>query len=200
MTDFRGGNMKNGFIATEAQKNRLEHNRARIVVDEKTSEIFVRSFDSILGRARNINKLFFSFTKKLNRFLPISRAALVIHSQRDKNLKVIALKAESAREGLALSLPSENSLFYRVFNSRSIYTADYPFNFSGNFVERKIMVGPDTKSILVTPLMTGGNIYGLICLASPQEAAFRYYDHSIMERVFRKLGLAVGDLAPLLNI
>ncbi len=192
--------MKDGFIATELQKNRLEHNGVKVSVDEKTSEIFVRSFDSILGRARNINKLFFSFTKKLNRFLPISRAALVLYSKRDGHLKVIALKAESAREGLALSLPKKNSLFYRVFDSRSIYTADYPFYFSGNFVERKILIDQDSKSILVTPLMTGGKIYGLICLASPQEAAFRFYDHSIMERIFRKLGLAVGDLAPLLNI
>jgi len=192
--------MNNGYTATEALKSRIKQGRARFEIDERASEVFVRSFDSILGKARNINKLFFSFTKKLNRFLPISRAALVIYSERDRNLKVIALKADSTREGLALSLPRDNSLFYRVFESRAIYTADSPFYFSGNFVERKILVSRETKSILVTPLTTGGKAYGLICLASPRESAFRFYDHSIMEKVFRKLGIAVGDLAPLLNI
>lgn len=163
-------------------------------------EVFVKSFDSVVGRSQNINKLFFSFIKKFNRHLPISRAALILHSAKDDTLKMIALKAERAREGLTLTLPKENSLLYRVFRTNAIYTADYPFYFSGNFFERKILIDLETKSVLITPILTGGNNFGLVCLTSPQESAFKEYDEYTMERVFGKLALAVGDLAPLLNI
>ena len=167
---------------------------------DRLPENIFHSIDSIIGKARNINRLFFSFIKKLNRFLPINRAALVIYSNRDKVLKVIALKGETAREGLALTLPAGNSLLGRVYNSRATYIADTPFFFSGNFFERKVLIGPGTKSVLVTPIITGGKAYGLICLSSTKEFAFENYDSSILDRIFRKLGIAVGDLAPLLNI
>jgi len=192
--------MCGGSITTEWQKSRFKDGNRGISDRQDSSEITAHAFDSILGKAHNINKLFFSFLKKFNRYLPVNRAALVIHSGRDKTLKVIALKGETAREGLALTLPAENSLLHRVYNSRAVYIANQPFYFSGNFIERKILLNPETKAVMVAPLFDGGNIFGLICISSQREGAFEGCDQGILDKVFGKLGIAIGDLAPVLNI
>ncbi|GEM_PF-1218648 len=192
--------MCGGSITTEWQRSRFKETNRGISDRQAPSEITARAFDSILGKARNINKLFFSFLKKFNRYLPVNRAALVIYSGRDRTLKVIALKGETAREGLALTLPVENSLLHRVYSSRATYTASQPFYFSGNFIERKILLSPDTKAVMVAPLFDGGDIFGLICISSPREAAFENCDQGVLDKVFRKLGIVIGDMAPVLNI
>ncbi len=168
---------------------------------DSTSEKRLQAFDSLTGKAHNVYELFFSFIKKLGRMIPVSRAVLVVKSPRDGRLKVIALKGTRAsREGLALSIPQSDSLLDRIFESRATYTAHDPFGFSGNFIERRILLDESTASLMISPLSANGDIFGLIGLASPEEYAFADHREEFLGRVIQKLAPSVGELIKTLNI
>jgi hypothetical protein len=150
-------------------------------------ESILRSIDTIIKRPQNLRRLFFSFIKKLNRFCPVSKAILIVHSDSDEHLKVIAIKGEkSAHEGLTLTLPSDNSLLYSIFRSRVTYTAGNPFVFSGNFFERKLLLDGETKSLFVAPILLNGTAHGLVCLSSSNDGAFAEIDQGCLEQIIGK--------------
>jgi hypothetical protein len=133
----------------------------------------LRSLTALFRKDRNIYKLFFAITKKLNKFFSISTAVLVVHSVRDGHLKVIAIrKPKYAGKGLALSIPEKDSLLYRIFRNNALYTANYPSVSETNFIEKKLLLEEGTQSLAICPITYGGSLAGLVCFASPVPYAF----------------------------
>ena len=159
------------------------------------------SFASVFSRNYNINQLFFSLVKKLNKFFSINRSVLVVYSARDDSLKVLAMKRDRGTcEGLAVTLPDKDSLLYRIFHERMIYTENYPSSFEGNFVERRLLIDDCTKSLLVWPIRSDGFCNGLICLSSPVIYAFELIAEGCLEYVVDRFGKEVENCLTAVNV
>jgi len=151
-------------------------------VNKNISKAFIKSFEAILKKPGDFHKLFFLFTKKLNKFFLISRASLILYSRNDHKLKAVAARGKNgAREGLALILPEKNSLLYGIFAEGKAYIACFPAQFPGNFIEEKILLDETARSLAIIPIGKNGSKDGLICLASPIPGAFAMIEDGVMD-------------------
>ncbi len=161
-------------------------------INGRMSNIFLKSLSSLFRNNKNIYDLFFSLTKKLNKFFSLSRSILVIRSMRDDDLKVIAMKGpQNSRIGLALTLPRQNSIIYQVLGGKEIYTENYPHEFSGNFIERKLLLDDNPGSIAICPIKNDGDVCGLICLTSPALYAFTLFRDGALDAVLERFGKSI---------
>ena len=111
----KGAFMEHAALLNESAEGRKETQSLSENRLERISDIFTRSFKPVLKNA-NIYHSFFALIKKLNKFFSLSKAVLVVHSERDNCLKVIAVRRQKGtRTGLALTIPEKNSLLYRIF-------------------------------------------------------------------------------------
>lgn len=164
-------------------------------------KIIIRSVAGIFNRRQQLHAQFFAITKKLSKFFSISGAVLIVHSQKDDCLKAIALKGENySREGLAISLPRTMSLLYDIFSTNEQYIENYPDGFPGNFVERKLILGEDTRSIMICPTRCEGEPNGLICFASPVPYAFVLLGNGNFNEISEKIGAVINRTRVRLNI
>ncbi len=148
---------------------------------------YLRSIEALTRKHKNIHKLFFALTKKLNRIFSISAAVLVSHSNRDDSLRVIDIrKVGYSGEGLSLILPDKNSLLYSVYRNKAVYSETDPGKFKGNFLEQKLLLDPETKSLVICPIHDNGDISGLLCLASYEPEAFAVEDTAFLETISRQ--------------
>jgi len=170
-------------------------------INGRIGKVFLRSLGNLFKSNKNIYDLFFSLTKKLNKFFSLSRSILVIHSNRDDCLKVIAIKGvRGSRVGLALTLPREGSLLYRVLDDGVTYTENYPDKFNGNFIEKKLLLDDDPGSIVVYPVLYNDAIQGLICLTSPALYAFTLFNEGVLDPVLDKFGKSIEREAKRLRV
>ena len=158
---------------------------------ERINDIFTRSFKPVMKNS-NIYQSFFALIKKLNKFFSLSKAVLVVHSERDNCLKVIAVRRrKGTRTGLALTIPEKNSLLYKIFRENSIFTLDYPVFGGANFIERKLLFGRRVSSVAVCPLTANGRTTGLICMTSPIDYAFSMFRNGILDGILEEYGQIV---------
>jgi len=191
-----------GSISQEMSTT-METNPTTIVETDSIhlNRAFVRSVASIFAKQRNLSKLFFSVTKKLGKFFSISGALLIVHSERDNRLKVIATRKPSrALAGLALTLPSQNSLFYDVYRDATPYIKNYPEDFDGNFIEQKLLLDDDTKSLVICPTIHNGFPNGLICFTSPVPYAFVMFEKGFLQDIMEQFGVVLNREMQLINI
>ena len=161
----------------------------------------MNSFEAVFRKTDDIYKLFFLLTKKLSKFFSISRASLIVHSKLDGKLKAIAMKGDKgAHEGLALTLPEQNSLLYNILESGVPYIENYPQQFPGNFIEEKILIDSDTRSLAVLPIKDNGTLGGLICFASPVPYAFTMLEDGLLDDLMEKFGPVLNKKLPRVNI
>ena len=161
----------------------------------------LRSMAALFRKQKNVYKLFFSITKKLHKLFSISTAVLVVRSTRDGHLKVIAIKRPTySREGLALTLPEKDSLFYSVLRNPAIYTENFSPGFDGNFIERKLMLDDRTKSLAICPIITNGVVAGLVCFTSPAVYAFQSFQEGFLDPVLKQFGAVLGEEERRLNL
>ncbi|UCD17171.1 MAG: hypothetical protein JSV44_12085 [Candidatus Zixiibacteriota bacterium] len=168
---------------------------------QRLKDTFLRSVGSLFGKQKNLPKLFFSVTKKLSKFFSISGALLVVHCDHDDRLKVIASKKmRHSHEGLALTLPPQRSLIYSVFRSGRTYIENYPDNFRGNFIEQKLLLDDEAKSLVICPTIHRGLPNGLICFTSPVPYAFVMFEAGILKDITEKFGAVLNRELRFLNI
>ena len=158
-------------------------------IDPGISENALKSFKAVLSKPGDIYKLFFLFTKRLNKFFQISRSSLIIYSKQDNKLKVIAMKGlKGARKGLTLTLPENNSLLYKIFEDGQFYIQHNLKNFEGNFIEEKILKDRSAQSLVVLPIRQDNKRCGLVCFSSPNQNAFTAFESSKMNEILDYFG------------
>jgi hypothetical protein len=155
---------------------------------ERTLNVCFRSIEAIARKNKNIHKLFFAVAKKLAKIFPISTAILVTHSKQDNQLRIVDVKkAGYSAENLALIVPNRNSFLYMAYVNQEACHDFVPDIFDGNFLERKLLIDENTKTLAILPLNNDGYRAGLLCLASDRTSAFRD-DASFLNSIARKLG------------
>lgn len=162
---------------------------------------FMRSFTALFRKHKNVYKLFFAMTKKLNKFFSISTAILVLYSTADDRLKVIAIRRPNyAREGLTLTLPQKDSLLYDVFKNATPHIEHFPADFKGNFIEQKLLFDSHIKSLVICPIKYEGSALGLVCFTSPTVYAFEMFEEGLADALIEQFGTIIDREKNKLNV
>lgn len=113
---------------------------------------------------------------RLNRLYAIEKASLAIFDcDRDCLHITHMLSKGTMKSGLSLTIPNHHSLLYQVLMQGYPIVDNYPELISRNIIERKMLLGPATRSVAVIPLIYEGTRAGLLSLASEDDAAFSAY-------------------------
>jgi len=118
-----------------------------------------------IGRSDHdvINRLFKNLLARLNRFYTIEKASLALYDHDQDCLHVTHMLSKGGlKSGLTLTIPSRHSLLYQVLRQGYPIVDNYPELMSRNVIEKKILLGPVTRSVAVIPLIYDGVLGGLL--------------------------------------
>lgn len=189
------------YVSTRCKQKENELDSQLVHIENGLSPDVLQSIKSVLSKPSDIYKLFFLFTKKLNKLFSISQSALILHSSQENKLKVIAMKGEKgARKGLALTLPEKDSLLYKISKDNQIYIQHHLENFESNFIEEKVLINEAAQSLVILPISQNGTKFGLVCLSSPNKNAFLPFENGVMDEVVETLTNNLIKRMPLTEI
>jgi GAF domain-containing protein len=139
--------------------------------------------DITLRTSRRINLLLGKLVIKLRRYFAIEKTLLAFYDPASDHLRVTHLLADGAlRSSLTLTIPNHASLLYQVLLQGYPVADNYPDLVTGNIIEKKLLLCPSAKSLLVIPLVHNGCRLGLLSLASSKECDFGLYLEGAGER------------------
>jgi transcriptional regulator with GAF, ATPase, and Fis domain len=142
-----------------------------------------------------ITRLMRRLIADLERYYPIEKAALAIYDRLRDRLCVSHLHYDGQfKTGLTLALPDRRSLMYQILQQGFPIADNYPQQITAGIVERKIILGERTRSVLIVPLIHDGDYLGVISLASPRESAFSLYLDGVGETMVARFVAELGNV------
>jgi len=146
----------------------------------------------------HLNELFVETARSIHRYIPLQRAVLVAVRDHYRDLIAVAGWSLFGKEGglrtLSLTLPAEDSLFAQVAAQRFGFSDDYFGLFSGNRIERGLLIDNLTRSYVIWPLKTESSLVGLVGLSSEYAGAFIELEAIDPERTFAPLTTELARL------
>jgi len=131
----------------------------------------------------------------LNQYFPIEKASLALYDPSSDRLCVSHLYNDGeVKTGLALALPDGRSLLYQILQQGFPIADNYPESITAGTVEKKILLGSRTKSVLIIPLIHGGERLGVLSLASAKGSAFSIYLDGVGESIVARFAAALEDV------
>ena len=82
-------------------------------------------------------------------------------------------------------------IFEKVAESGQVYTENFCDTFTGNFFERKLLLDSDSRSFVLQPLKSEGEVVGLIGYSSEQPTAFTMFEEGLLEKMANRFGAIV---------
>lgn len=151
------------------------------VQGKPTSESLLE-FDELVSSHGDLSEIFFKLTRQLCKDFDIHKGVLVLrHKQPNKLAVVCTWKHGLERDGLALNLPCESSLFEKVAQHGYVYTENFCEAFGGNFFERKLLLDDGSRSFALQPLKSNGHVVGLVGYSSLNPTAFIMFEEGMLE-------------------
>ncbi len=149
-----------------------------------------------LGEPSNgLSQAFDNLTRELRKKYEINRGVLVVRRHDNQRLAAVSTWNEgSIRDGLAISLPREPSLFEKVAETGEVYTENFCDAFSGNFFERKLLLDDDSRSFVVQPLKVDSEVCGVLAYSSVKPTAFTMFEEGAAERTARSFASTIRTL------
>lgn len=130
------------------------------------------------------SEIFFELTRHLRSEFKINKGVLLLRPDAGSPLAAVSTwNNGQTREGLAIKLPSDSSLFEQVAKQGRVYTDSFCAAFSGNFFEKKLLLEDDTRSFVLQPLKHNGEVIGLLGFSSDQATAFTLFEEGAVEKV-----------------
>lgn len=127
---------------------------------------------------RALNNLLLS----LKRMYTIDKAALIIYDENIDRMCVTHFMSRGVmKSGLALTIPNQSSLLYQILRQGFPVADNCPQLMSDNIIERKILLSPGARSVVIIPLIDNFRRLGLISLTSPIDSAFSVYIDGVGE-------------------
>lgn len=138
-------------------------------------------FGSDIPRDADLSEIFYEITRRLEAVYSINKGVLVLRKENENCFSAISTwQNGQLRDGLAINLPNDTSLFERVAADGIVYTEDFGGLFSGNFFERKLLLDDATKSYAVHPLKYEGTVIGLLAYSSEEPTAFTMFEEGAL--------------------
>jgi len=154
-------------------------------------------FQPLLDKEVELVDIFFELTRYLKSHFYINRGVLVLRDPDTERLAAVSTWHNgNTRDGLAINLPSESSLFVRVVEGGRVYTEDFCETFSGNFFERKLLLDESSQSFVLNPLRHEGKVVGLLGYSSEEPTAFSVFEEGILEHVTGGLAQVIHQNFP----
>ncbi len=143
--------------------------------------------DAVIGLLRRL-------LADLSHYYSIEKASLALYEPADGRLYISHLYTDKAvKTGLTLVLPDSDSLLHQILQQGFPVADNYPKQIAAGVVEKKILLGSRTRSVLIVPLIHDGNRLGVLSLASPDDAAFSVYLDGVGESYIRRFVVALED-------
>jgi hypothetical protein len=98
------------------------------------------------------------------------------------------------KTSLTLVLPDRRSLLHQVYYQGFPVADNYPSLLATSIIEKKILTGPKTRSVLMAPLVRDGTRLGLLNLGSVTEATFSPYLDGIGENIVNRFAAGLHRL------
>lgn len=154
------------------------------------------SDDGRLIGKRRVDSLFGRLMRRLEPLYPINLASLALYDATSRRFQVIhVIDDRGPKTGVALSIATDDSILYQVFCQGFPVVDNTPEQMPASPVERKLLMSPSTRSILMVPLILHDLEMGVLNLSADQENAFHPYldgvGASIVDRFIRLLGPAL---------
>ena len=150
------------------------------------------NFHKIVNQAENLSEIFFALTRHLRQKFDINKGVLLLRREQPAQLAAVSTwNNGTGRDGLALSLPCKSSLFEQVARHGEVYTENYCDSFSGNFFERKLLLDDNSRSFVLQPLKSDGQVVGLLGYSSETPTAFTLFEEGTLNGIADKLGLII---------
>ena len=152
------------------------------------------NFESDIPQDANISEIFCELTRRLEVKFDINKGVLVVRNQNENTFLAISTwNNGDFLDGLAISLPTEPSLFEQVAADGHLFSDSYVGIFSGNFFEKKLLLDDNSKSYLLHPLKHEGRIVGMIGYSSEEELAFSVFEEGILSDISAKFAKIIND-------
>jgi len=131
----------------------------------------------------------------LDRFYTIEKASLALFDAARGRLCITHLYFHGAfKTSLTLVLPDQRSLLHQIYDQGFPVADNYPSLLADGVIEKKILMGPETRSVLVAPLACDGVKLGVLSLGSVKEAAFGPYLDGIGENIVNRFAAGLARL------
>ncbi len=157
------------------------------------SEESCQAFDELMSAHTDLSEMFFKLTRKLRREFDINKGVLILRQEQPSKLAAVSTwKGGLARDGLALNLPDQSSLFEKVAEQGQVYTENFCEAFTGNFFERKLLLDDNSRSFVLQPLKSNGHVVGLLGYSSERPTAFTLFEEGMLDEV-------AGELASIIE-
>ena len=150
------------------------------------------NFDELVSGSETLSEIFFALTRHLCETFEINKGVLILRQEQPKKLAAVSTWENGlSRDGLALSLPCDSSLFEQVAEQGKVYTENFCGTFSGNFFERKLLLDDDSRSFVLQPLKSGGQVVGLLGFSSQTATAFSMFEEGSLEVIAEEFGSVI---------
>ncbi len=146
----------------------------------------------LVNRGDSLSEIFFALTSHLRETFEINKGVLILRQEQPTKLAAVSTwKNGLGRDGLALSLPCDSSLFEQVAEQGEVYTEHFCGAFSGNFFERKLLLDDNSRSFVLQPLKSDGQVVGLLGYSSESATAFTMFEEGTLDDIAEEFGSVI---------
>jgi hypothetical protein len=140
----------------------------------------------------SIHDLFVDFVRLLESALPINRALLAVREPGGTRfIATTTISERRSRKHLSVKLPTASSLFEKVAEHGIAYSETFCECFSGNRMERNLLLDDDSRSFALVPLKHEGSVVGIMGLSSDEASAFALVEDGLLERTAVQLAARI---------
>lgn len=164
----------------------------------RTASLMAKAWseDGRLIGKRRVDNLFGRLMRRLEPLYPINLASLALYDASSRRFQVMhVIDDRGPKTGVALSIATDESILYQVFCQGFPVVDNTPEQMPASPIERKLLMSPSTRSILMVPLILHDLEMGVLSLSADKENAFHPYldgvGTSIVDRFIRLLGPAL---------
>lgn len=140
----------------------------------------------------SILALFQDMTRRLRVRYPIDRAVLIVGNRSRTEYRATACFEGGRPQHLSLTLPGESSLLRQVADGGSLYTESFCELFSGNDIERALLLADDAEAVAIVPVKCDASVVGLIGLSSHDPMAFVMFEEDCLGGSREDLGRLIA--------
>jgi len=151
------------------------------------------NFGELVSGISDLSEIFFELTRYLRREFEINKGVLILRQEQPRKLAAVSTWSNGlGRDGLAVNLPCDSSLFEQVARNGQVYTENFCEAFSGNFFERKLLLDENSRSFVLQPLKSNGQVVGLLGYSSEKPTAFTMLEEGMLDGVAEEFGSVIG--------
>jgi len=147
----------------------------------RSSPVDIKRF---IAANRPLDDLFKLLITRLGRFFTINRGLLTFYDDRAQLMRITHCYENGVfKSGIGLNIPAAKSMMYQVMQQGYPVADNYPEKITQNIIEKKLIIGPTSRSALIIPLISDTITLGVAALASHNEFAFGPYLEGVGEGI-----------------